>query len=84
MREYRARAADVTALLYEQLDWLTTQRSELESLRARVREAERKTAAPCPKRKRTAAAAVGAGKAKASARHVTRPARDSIISEIAR
>lgn len=84
MREHRDRAVDVTALLYEQLDWLAIQRSELESLRARVREAERKTAAPCPKRKRTAAAAVGAAQAKASAHHVTKPARDSIISEIAR
>lgn len=82
MREHRVRSVDATALLYEHVDRLTTQRSELECLRARVREAERKTTALCPERKRTAAAAVGT--AKESAHHATRAARGGIISEIVR
>jgi hypothetical protein len=74
MREHRAPAVDATALLYERLEWLASQRSELENLRARVREAERKAKAPYPKWKGTAAGAPGAPQAKASAHQATRPA----------
>lgn len=82
MREHRVRAVDATALLYEHLEWLTSQRYELENLRVRVREAERKTTATYPKRKRAAAAAVSTAKAKASAHQATRTARSSVISQI--
>lgn len=51
MREHRVRAVDATALLSEHLEWLISQRYELENLRVRVREAERKTTATYPKRR---------------------------------
>jgi len=41
MREHHGRAADAAVLLRERLEQLTSQLSELESLRARVLEAER-------------------------------------------
>lgn len=49
MREHHGLAVDAAVLLHERLEQLTSQLSELESLRARVLEAERSvpiTAAP--------------------------------------
>jgi hypothetical protein len=42
MHEHPGRAVDAAVLLREHLEWLTSQLSELEGLRARVLEAERR------------------------------------------